>query len=265
MKDTIRVRIGRPSEFYLNGREITGHNAFNHYRNGMRFGMIPSRPLPTRGQGPEVDALTSRVPSDVVSEIQKFVPLPENWVAPSARSIRSNRGIFEPRKKISGFNGGHQIAYLDANDRPHRIGGSALTTYYSSGQIREDGWYVNGKKHRIGGPALTTYHHNGQIETEQWWIRGENHRDGDEPAVIAYYDDGTVLRKVWYVDGRKHRENGAARLGWYKSGLLGEEEWYKNGSRHRMDGPAEIGYAEVGGGIREYFWVDNIELSRLPD
>ena len=83
-------------------------------------------------------------------------------------------------------------------------------TYYESGQIWSEYWYIDGKRHRTDGPAVVWYYESsGQVESEYWWVDGKWHRT-DGPARIYYYESsGQVKSEHWLVNDK-----------WYS-----KEEW----------------------------------------
>ena len=80
-------------------------------------------------------------------------------------------------------------------------------TYYKSGQIQLEEWYLNGKFHRVDGPAVIQYYKSGKKQQEFWRVNGISHRV-DGPAYIYYNKSGKIEREYWYLNGNvsNHKE-----------------------------------------------------------
>jgi hypothetical protein len=60
--------------------------------------------------------------------------------------------------------------WLNKDNRFHRESGPAVIYFYENGNIKYEGYYLNGKQHREDGPALIQYNHNRNIICEEYHL-----------------------------------------------------------------------------------------------
>ena len=72
--------------------------------------------------------------------------------------------------------------------------------YYSSGNLKQEVYYLQGRYHRIDGPAIVSYYPSGEVKYEQYRVKGSLHRL-DGPAFIRYSESGLPRSEAYYVNG----------------------------------------------------------------
>ena len=144
------------------------------------------------------------------------------------------------------------------NGKFHRVNGPAYISYYESGTIHKEKWYLNGKLHRVNGPAYIWCNKSGIIQEEKWYLNGKEttHKEWLIEPTINYYDSGKIYQKYWMINSNFHRVDGPAYISYYESGTIQEEKWYLNGKFHRVDGPADSYYNKSGKIEREYWYLN---------
>ena len=103
-------------------------------------------------------------------------------------------------------------------------------SYYRSGKIQKESWYLNDSLHRIDAPAVIHYYESSNIQTERWCINGKTHRI-DAPAITHYYKSGNIEREYWIINGIRQRIDGPAYIEYSELNLIKEELWYLNGKQ----------------------------------
>ncbi len=160
------------------------------------------------------------------------------------------------------------------NGKLHRETGPAVIDYDGVVVTRES-WYLDDKLHRENGPAsIFRDAKTGDMKYQGWFINGSPHRD-DGAAISSFFDGyyeekyskyktndgkswGEVLESlnggepyfpenlnVWFeeywVNGRLHREGSPSVMIYdKKTGKAYFEKWYNNGKLHRECGEAWI-------------------------
>ena len=74
-------------------------------------------------------------------------------------------------------------------------------TYFESGEIRTEHWWLHGKCHRANGPASIFYYLSGNVQAKRWYLNGTIHR-ADGPAVMDFDEPGKILYEEWYLNGK---------------------------------------------------------------
>jgi len=77
--------------------------------------------------------------------------------------------------------------------------------FYDSGELWQEGWYLNGKLHNEEGPARIYYRRDGSVRWKEWFLDGKRHNE-EGPAFIGYREDGSVIGEGWYLDGVNYTE-----------------------------------------------------------
>jgi len=104
------------------------------------------------------------------------------------------------------------------------------------------------------------YNQNGTIESRHYYLDNKLHRK-DGPAIIYYDNNGNIRTKTYYLNGVKHRTDGPAIIKYYQNQIC-EELYYLNNELHRVDGPSVIWYRRVGKISREFYHLNNKQLTK---
>ena len=75
-------------------------------------------------------------------------------------------------------------------------------TYYDSGKIWREEYWVNGNYHRSDGPAYIEWYENGQKKYEAYWTHGTWHR-ADGPAFTWWYSTGEIIEQHFYLNHQR--------------------------------------------------------------
>ena len=114
--------------------------------------------------------------------------------------------------------------------------------------------------HRVDQPAYISYYQSGEVRYEQYYLDGKLHRV-DQPAYISYYQSGEVYYEYYYLDGKIHRIDQPASIEYYQSGEVRYERYFLDNKPHRVDGPTYIVYLESGD-VDEYYYLDGVAHSK---
>ena len=207
--NTVQVKLGKPSKFYVNNKRISLNTAFGMYQKGAKF---------TNN--------LDKLPDDLYREISKLVFHP-NTEIPKYSVINSDDQRIEQ--------------YMNKKGELHRVGGPAKII--DDGEHIKELWYKNGQLHRVGAPAVLTIDQDGKKLSEKWYKKGELHRDGDKPAVTVHhwYND-SKRGETWYKHGKRHRDGDKpADILYTEDSQIYWQTWAQKGKEHRNgDKPSHI-------------------------
>ena len=92
-----------------------------------------------------------------------------------------------------------EIHYLNDNGKLNNENGPARITFYKSGKVEMEEYYINGKQHNENGPALIKYYENGNIRLYQYFLNNEVQPLNEKNLVcIEYYENGKVRNELYY-------------------------------------------------------------------
>ena len=237
--NTVQVKLGKPSKFYVNNKRIDLNTAFGMYQKGVPF----TNYLDT-------------IPDEIYREILQLTFHP-NTEIPKYSVINSDDQRIEQ--------------YMNKKGELHRVGGPAKII--DDGEHIKELWYKNGQLHRVGAPAVLTIDQDGKKLSEKWYKKGELHRDGDKPAVTVHhwYND-SKRGETWYKHGKRHRDGDKpADILYTEDSQIYWQTWAQKGKEHRNgDKPSHISkYVDTftNPGItrlipKERRWVKNGKLQR---
>jgi antitoxin component YwqK of YwqJK toxin-antitoxin module len=95
-------------------------------------------------------------------------------------------------------------------------------------KIEEEWLDKDNKRHREDGPAKINYYENGNIKREGYYLNGKRYRE-DGPSIMEYYENGNIKEKGYHINDKLHREDGPARIEYYLNGNIQDEQYYLNG------------------------------------
>jgi len=78
-------------------------------------------------------------------------------------------------------------------------------TFYDSGELWQERWYLDGKLHNDEGPAIICYRRDGSVRWKEWFLDGKRHNE-EGPTIICYREDGCVEWEKWFLDGVEYSE-----------------------------------------------------------
>lgn len=65
--------------------------------------------------------------------------------------------------------------------------------------------YLPEHYHREDGPAFQSFYESGKLKRESYWINNVRHRE-DGPAIINYYEYGDIASQNFYIYGKQLTE-----------------------------------------------------------
>ncbi len=51
-----------------------------------------------------------------------------------------------------------------------------MIEYYRNGNIKYEGYYIDGYRHRVDGPAVIWYDEDGKVLSKEYWVEGERYK-----------------------------------------------------------------------------------------
>jgi len=112
--------------------------------------------------------------------------------------------------------------------------GYILSTHYIKGILSRKEYRLNGKLHRLDGPAIISYYKTGKLYAEEYYLYDQRHRPFEEgPAYIGYYETGNIYLVKYFVDGEMSRSYTYKPdvVIYYENGLI-KYEWYGLGENY---------------------------------
>jgi hypothetical protein len=120
--------------------------------------------------GPAVVTYYTRVNGKIVHTIKQ-----ETWYI----NGEIHRDDGEPAIRSYFEDGTVNVEQWIVHGKHHRIGGPADVGHYANtGKLRYEIWYRDGKIHREDGPANVSYFTTGEINETTWYVNGEVVRGG---------------------------------------------------------------------------------------